>query len=184
MVEGGASLALDAGAVFVPGFTGAGIIYRGAKVADKANDVNKILNKSDEVVEGIYKITTKNGDEYVGQSKDVVKRLNQHTSGPTPKFDKSEITSIDVTPVSGGKTNREIVEQMQLDKIGGKDAPNVLNKVNPLGSKRQNLKNMPLGGSVGQTKSFSTGVSNSISSSNSNFIFTPMIIPSHYSNNK
>lgn len=43
----------------------------------------------------------------------------------------------------GGKTQREIAEQLKLDSFGGRDADGVVNLVNPIGDRRLSL--MPEG---------------------------------------
>jgi uncharacterized protein RhaS with RHS repeats len=82
-------------------------------------------------VEGVYKF--KEGDkDYVGQSKDVLKRLQQHER--KGKFDERSAGSLEVKGVQGGKNAREQVEQKVLDKatdgVGAK-SDKVTNKVNP-----------------------------------------------------
>ncbi len=47
------------------------------------------------------------------------------------------------TEVLGGKTAREVAEQLRLDDFGGRDASGVINRVNPIGDKRLHL--MPPG---------------------------------------
>ena len=34
--------------------------------------------------------------------------------------------------VYGGKASREVAEQLKLDELGGRDAPGILNMVNPI----------------------------------------------------
>jgi len=55
-----------------------------------------------------------------------------------PRF-KDQIASGDTIPVSGGKTAREVQEQLTLDAYGGRDNPNTLSRVNPIGNDRIQL---------------------------------------------
>jgi len=148
--EGATSLVLDAGAALVPGATGAGVIYRVGKAADKVNDARKTvdkgkdavkaLNKTTDSIEGVYKITLENGDKYVGQSKNIYNRIKQHIGGKTPKFKPEKIKNIEITKIDGGKTTREVFEQQTIDKLGGiGNNKKLLNKVNPIGANRQHL---------------------------------------------
>ncbi len=73
---------------------------------------------------------------YVGQSGNITSRLGQHVS--TGKFTQAEVDAAQRFEVLGGKTSREIAEQLKLDSLGGRDAPGVLNKVNPIGDRRLN----------------------------------------------
>ncbi|HKG05646.1 MAG TPA: RHS repeat-associated core domain-containing protein, partial [Pedobacter sp.] len=118
-----------------------------AKLVDEGHDLLKYADEVGEGLEGVYEITTKSGKKYVGQSKNVSKRLKQHSK--SSKFKSEEILEVKVTEVKGGKLNREIVEQQKLnhESIGGRDGAGVLNKVNPLGTKRaaQEYQQIPTG---------------------------------------
>jgi hypothetical protein len=83
-------------------------------------------------VSGVYEITTKSGKKYIGQSKDIGKRLKQHNK--SAKFKSDEIVDVKVTEVKGNKLSREVFEQRKINDSGGID--NLLNKRNPIGSKR------------------------------------------------
>jgi hypothetical protein len=74
---------------------------------------------------------------YVGQSGNITRRLGEHVR--TGKFTQAEVDAAQRFEVRGGKTKREIAEQLKLDSFGGKKAPNVLNEVNPIGDRRLNL---------------------------------------------
>ncbi|WP_217697942.1 polymorphic toxin-type HINT domain-containing protein, partial [Sinomonas mesophila] len=80
---------------------------------------------------GIYAVNSPKG-VYVGQSNDILRRLAEHVR--SGKFTAADAAAAAIQPVSGGKTQREIAEQMMIDRLGG--VPNLLNKVNPIGPKR------------------------------------------------
>ena len=86
--------------------------------------------------EGIYVVRSEAGN-YVGQSGNIIQRLAQHVS--TGKFTQAEVDAAERFAVSGGKTAREIAEQLKIDsaEFGGID--NLLNKVNPIGVRRLDL---------------------------------------------
>jgi hypothetical protein len=84
--------------------------------------------------EGIYFVRTPAGD-YVGQSGNITQRLARHIySG---KFTQAEVDAAERIAVSGGKTAREIAEQLKIDEMGGID--NLLNVRNPIGPARFSL---------------------------------------------
>ncbi|MBH0083985.1 RHS repeat-associated core domain-containing protein [Salinibacterium sp. SWN167] len=93
------------------------------------------------VNEGIYVVRTEIGGTYTGQSGNIAQRLPAHVR--QGKFTQAEVDGAVRTEVLGGKTAREIAEQLKLDSLGGRDAPGVLNKVNPIGESRMEL--MPPG---------------------------------------
>ena len=78
---------------------------------------------------------------YVGQSGNITSRLERRVA--TGKFTQAEVDAAERFEVMGGKVDREIQEQLKMDSFGGRDAPGVLNKVNPIGNRRLNL--MPPG---------------------------------------
>lgn len=88
----------------------------------------------------INKIINPGSLKTVGQSKDVAKRLKQHSK--SAKFKSEGIAELKVTEVKGGKTSREIVEQQKLDhpSVGGRDGIGVLNEKNPIGPNRSGLE--------------------------------------------
>ncbi len=114
--------------VFIP--WGKSVSVRGGGVAAKA-----VPN------EGIFVIRNAADKVYVGQSGNITSRLGQHVS--TGKFTQAEVDAAERFEVLGGKTAREIQEQLKLDSFGGRDASGVLNKVNPIGDRRLSL--MPPG---------------------------------------
>jgi len=69
----------------------------------------------------------------VGQSKNIAARLKQHTkSGKLLPG-----TSVKITEVPGGKTAREIAEQLRINSLGG--IKKLENLRNPIGPARKNL---------------------------------------------
>jgi RHS repeat-associated protein len=103
----------------------------GKQVVRRADDVADTGKK----IEGVYEFSEK-GKTYVGQSGDVAGRLNQHLeSGKLVPG-----TTVTVTPVSGGKTAREVAEQKRINQLGGtanKPGSQTTNQRNPIGPKRQ-----------------------------------------------
>gem|GEM_PF-6580773 len=82
---------------------------------------------------GIYEFTAASGKTYVGQSKNIALRLQQHIkSGKLLQG-----TPVKTTEVLGGKTAREIAEQLRINSLGG--IRNLENLRNPIGSARQYL---------------------------------------------
>jgi RHS repeat-associated protein len=92
------------------------------------------------VKEGIYEFIDTTGKKYVGQSKDVPRRLDEHVR--SKKLDPNQ--QVDVTPMPGSTmTEREIAEHKRIQEITGgvpaKDSDLVSNKKDPIGPKRQHL---------------------------------------------
>ncbi|QNP56488.1 DNRLRE domain-containing protein [Tessaracoccus defluvii] len=109
-------------ASFIPATAGIAWGYRAYKAA-------KLLKG------GIYVIKNAKGAKYVGQSAKIGKRLQQHVA--KGKFTQAEVKKAKTYVVKGTKTRREVAEQRMINKLGGKR--NLLNKVNPIGPKRQHL---------------------------------------------
>ena len=90
------------------------------------------------VKEGIYEFVATSGKTYVGQSVNIEARLAQHiASGKL-----AEGTAVTITEVLGGKTAREIAEQIRIDALGGiyQDGIKVLENIrNPIGEARKYL---------------------------------------------
>lgn len=87
------------------------------------------------VKEGVYWFKADSGKMYVGQSKDVAKRLVEHMK--SGKLTQENIGSVQVSHVPGGKIHREIAEQNKINQLGGiKVLDNVRNAV---GAKRIHL---------------------------------------------
>jgi RHS repeat-associated protein len=85
--------------------------------------------------EGIYEFTAASGKTYVGQSKNIVRRIEQHLK--SGKLLPKDLPSVKITPVSGGKTAREIAEQLRINELGG--VGNLENIRNPIGPGRSHL---------------------------------------------
>jgi RHS repeat-associated protein len=94
--------------------------------------------------EGIYEFPDQvgGGTPYVGQSGDIPKRLATHEKAGR-LLPGTETT----TPIEGGKTAREIAEHTRIQELTGgepaKGSPNVTNKVDPIGPRRQHLLKDP-----------------------------------------
>jgi uncharacterized protein YgbK (DUF1537 family) len=88
------------------------------------------------VNEGVYIIRSEAGT-YVGQSGNIAQRFAAHLGRFTPE----ELANAERIAVEGGKTAREVVEQLTITAEGGVE--NLLNKVNPIGLARLSL--MPAG---------------------------------------
>jgi len=84
--------------------------------------------------EGIYVVRSEAGT-YVGQSGNITQRLAQHVG--SEKFTQEEVDAAERTAVMGGKTSREIAEQLKIDESGGIEG--LLNQVNPIGPRRFDL---------------------------------------------
>lgn len=110
-----------------------------AKFARKAvkhsDEAISLVKNSDEITEGIYEFTATSGKTYVGQSKNIPKRLKQHMKSGKLQ----EGTVVTKTEVTGGKTSREIQEQRRINSLGG--VRNLENKINPIGPNRSHLLN-------------------------------------------
>ena len=97
-----------------------------------------LAKTSTQAVEGIYEFTAASGKTYVGQAGNIAARLEQHiASGKLLPG-----TLVRTTQVLGGKTAREIAEQLRINSLGGiyQDGFKVLeNMRNPIGPARQYL---------------------------------------------
>lgn len=103
--------------------------YRKWTVCVEAN----ATKEGTQAVEGIYEFTAASGKTYVGQSSNIAARLEQHiASGKLLPG-----TSVRTTEVLGGKTAREIAEQLRIYELGG--IKNLQNIRNPIGPARQYL---------------------------------------------
>jgi hypothetical protein len=90
------------------------------------------------VNEGIYQFTAASGKTYVGQSGDIAARIQQHIA--SGKLLPN--TPVKITEVLGGKTAREIAEQLRINSLGGiiQNGVKVLENIrNPIGKARQYL---------------------------------------------
>jgi hypothetical protein len=92
------------------------------------------------VREGIYEFPDlkAGGVKYVGESGDVPGRLQTHTR--TGRHQPGTATTREVL---GGKTAREVAEHLRIQEVTGgvpaKKSPNVANKKDPIGPRRQHL---------------------------------------------
>jgi len=84
---------------------------------------------------GIYEFTAASGKTYVGSSGDIAARLLQHLR--SGKLLPEDLSTVSTTEVLGGKTAREIAEQLRIDELGG--IKNLENIRNPIGPRRQHL---------------------------------------------
>jgi len=87
-----------------------------------------------EVTEGIYVIRGSRGI-YVGQSGNIPRRLAQHAD----RFTAAELANAERYAVSGGRTAREVAEQLKIDEFGGIRGGRLLNRLNPIGDRRLSL---------------------------------------------
>ncbi len=93
------------------------------------------LGAAAEAEEGIYEFTASSGRTYVGQSANIPARIGQHLE--TGKLLEADLGSLRTTEVLGGKTAREIAEQLRINELGG--VRNLENINNPIGPNRQHL---------------------------------------------
>ncbi|MCU1492252.1 MAG: hypothetical protein JWO62_16, partial [Acidimicrobiaceae bacterium] len=110
---------------------GATFVLGGAE-ADAANATETSVN------EGVYVIRSTGGN-YVGQSGNIDQRLAGYVS--SGRFTQAEVDAAERTLATGGKTAREVAEQLQIDSMGGVD--NLLNIRNPIGDGRVSLMPQP-----------------------------------------
>ena len=102
-------------------------------------DLADLADQSPEVVnEGVYVVRSSLGD-YVGQSGNIDQRLAGYVS--SGRFTASEVADAERTLVTGGKTAREVAEQLGIDSRGG--VANLLNIRNPIGEARFPLMPQP-----------------------------------------
>jgi RHS repeat-associated protein len=110
------------------------------KGATKYDSIKKQVGNTKE---GIYEFIDTDGLKYVGQSKDILKRLMQHIK----KGFLDPNADVNVTEVLGAKTNREIAEYNRLKQITGNvrvGLSDVVSNINdPICPKRQHLLNNP-----------------------------------------
>lgn len=131
----------DAALSFASAIPLAGIFVGSVKILKKAA-------KTAEDEKGVYDLIVKNVDDiqgYVGQSKDVVKRIDSHFKKALKRGGKLSHTTLEdkiIYKMPGSdKFEREIYEQYIISKkYGGKlqkegDAGYLLNKVNPVGGR-------------------------------------------------
>lgn len=124
------SLAVEVATMGVGGI----VIKGGAKALIKTGAQEAIEQSAEKVVkEGLYDFDAASGKRYIGQSKNIPKRLKQHIkSGKL-----IEGTPVETIEVLGGKTAREVQEQLRINAAGG--IKNLENVRNPIGPSRQHL---------------------------------------------
>lgn len=107
---------------------------------DALNAVKNLSGKAaKEVKEGVYEFVDSTGKPYVGQTKDIPRRIKDHIkSGKLP-----EGTKVKTTEVKGGKTAREIAEHKRIQELTGGDparrSPDVSSLRDPVGPARRHL---------------------------------------------
>ena len=85
---------------------------------------------------GIYEFKSSSGKVYVGQSGDLLSRMNQHLR--TGKLKTEDIKTLRWKPMEGSsKIDREIAEQLRMKAHGGIDF--LSNIINAIGKKREHL---------------------------------------------
>jgi len=95
----------------------------------------KIAAASNGVREGVYTFVSKSGIKYVGQSSNIPRRLAQWVRAGRLAIE--DLDTVVTRAVTGGKTAREIEEQLTILREGG--IGNLLNELNPIGPARANL---------------------------------------------
>jgi len=109
--------------------------WAGTRAAVGALDTITAPTAGRTVSEGIYEFTASSERQYVGQSGNMPNRINQHLS--TGKLLQRDISTVRTTEVLGGKTQREVAEQLRINELGG--VRNLENTRNPIGPNRQHL---------------------------------------------
>jgi hypothetical protein len=65
----------------------------------------------------VEEFTSASGKTYVGQSGDICRRIGEHLA--SGKLLEADLATLRTTAVSGGKTAREIAEQLRINELGG-----------------------------------------------------------------
>ena len=86
---------------------------------------------------GNYEFTASSGKKYVGQSRNIPRRIDRHLS--TGKLLESDLSTVRTNEVLGGKIQREVAEQLRIDALGGIRGGALENIRNPIGPGRQHL---------------------------------------------
>jgi hypothetical protein len=86
-------------------------------------------------VEGIYEFRAASGLPYVGQSGNILLRLERHLA--SGKLLEEDLSTVRTTEVLGGRTAREVAEQLRIIELGGVE--NLENVRNPIGPARAYL---------------------------------------------
>jgi len=140
LISGGTGALVGAPALVTAGLgvtAGVTTIKQSVDTASQAMEMRGDGNGGEKAApkEGIYEFKGKSGKDYVGQSKDLEKRLSRHES--SGKMSPSDKDTVQTTEVPGGKTAREIAEQKRINEKGGIE--NLENERNPIDPKRQHL---------------------------------------------
>ncbi|HTV73900.1 MAG TPA: hypothetical protein VME66_09370, partial [Candidatus Acidoferrales bacterium] len=77
-----------------------------------ANPRSQTARLSGATSEGIYEFTASNGLKYIGQSGNVGRRILQHLA--SGKLLAQDLNTVRYTEVLGGKTAREVAEQLRI----------------------------------------------------------------------
>jgi hypothetical protein len=134
-VAGEVATTLATGGIGAIRSIGAAVLERVAAQAAARAVISEGLARGPEAInEGIYVIKAARGT-YVGQSGNIARRLAEHVA--SGKFTADEVANAERTLVTGGKTAREIAEQLEIDARGG--VKNLINIVNPIGKGRWSL---------------------------------------------
>jgi RHS repeat-associated protein len=115
----------------LPIITGAAVAGKLVTFASNADD----LGDAAKATEGVYEVTAKSGKGYVGQSSNIPRRLEEHVAAG--KITPQAAATAKTSPVTGGKTAREVAEQKRVNDRGG--IRELENKRNPIGAKRRHL---------------------------------------------
>jgi RHS repeat-associated protein len=87
------------------------------------------------ITEGIYEFTASSGKTYIGQSQDIPRRILEHIA--SGKLGAG--SAVKTTQVLGGKTAREVSEQLRIEAMGGIRSGILENVRNPIGPARAYL---------------------------------------------
>ncbi len=133
-------LGLNIVSLALPGTAALGTVYKAGKKASQAVDVAKSAEKigeaagsSKKVTEGVYEVVTTEGKTYVGQSKNIDRRLKEHVR--SGKITKEAAEQAKRTEVKGTRRQKEVAEQNVINqKYGGVE--NTVNKKNPVAKEK------------------------------------------------
>jgi YD repeat-containing protein len=132
--------ALETGNVVLVGAMTGGLgaeVVGGAEIATAGTEfVTASAVPEIPAVEGVYEFVGTGGLKYVGQSNNIARRILEHMR-PGGHFEGGDLSTVRWTEVLGGKTAREVAEQLRINELGGVE--NLLNVRNPIGPLRQYL---------------------------------------------
>lgn len=103
-------------------------------------ELTRKVGKSTYKTKGVYKIDFADGTSYIGQSKNISKRLDQHFFRSKGKFkgQANDVTNITVYN-TGNKSNKLQREILETKLIKGTDIPLRNDKLNPVNPKFQEI---------------------------------------------